>query len=87
VSNKETALLPSYLNLQKQGQQSHILNPYLLTKELDAYYHVFIDRFQKIEKQITNNKLASGDIIRFLKNNKDVKPNISQIAKCYIEFM
>ena len=41
----EKQLLPDYLTQQKSVSQSQIFNPYLLTKELDAFYHVFVDRF------------------------------------------
>ena len=51
--------------------QSQILNPYLLTKELDAYYHVFIDRFQKLENELQINHLSSKEVIAFFKNEKE----------------
>lgn len=39
------------------------MNPVLLTKELDAFYHIFIDRFQKIENQISSNQLQTSNYI------------------------
>jgi CRISPR/Cas system-associated protein Csm6 len=44
--------------LKRQNQVKHsILNPVLLTKELDAFYHIFINLFQKIENEITLNQV------------------------------
>lgn len=34
-----------------------------LTKELDAFYHIFIDRFQKIEKELRINQISDGAVI------------------------
>lgn len=39
----------SYLKTLNSSKNQAIMNPVLLTKELDAFYHIFIDRFQKIE--------------------------------------
>ena len=43
-----------YLKRQSQVKQQ-IINPVLLTKELDAFYHIFINLFQKIDNEITMN--------------------------------
>lgn len=42
----------------------------MLTKELDAYYHVYIHRFQKLETELQTNQLSSEEIISFFKNEK-----------------
>lgn len=57
--------LPTNKVIQKTNDPSH---PSYLTKELDAFYHVFIDRFQAIEKELMQNRLSSQEIITFLKN-------------------
>ena len=58
----------SYLKTQQAQASQQILNPSLLTKELDAYYHIFIERFQQLEKELKNNQISDGNIIEFLKS-------------------
>lgn len=46
----------------------------MLTKEMDAFYHVFIDKFQALEQELRSNQLAnSGRIVEFLTANKEHK--------------
>ena len=42
----------------------------MLTKEIDAFYHVFIDQFQALEKELRCNQLAnSSRIVEYLSAN------------------
>lgn len=53
--DKKHEIRKRYLGAQMTQTSQQILNPTLLTKELDAFYHIFIDRFQKIEKELKDN--------------------------------
>ena len=64
------SLLPNYIKSQRAVSQQQILNPTMLTKELDAYYHVYIHRFQKLETELQTHMLSSEEIIDFLQNEK-----------------
>ena len=33
----------------------------MLTKEMDAFYHVFIDKFQALERELKSNQLVNSD--------------------------
>jgi hypothetical protein len=41
-----------------------IVHPVMLSKELDAFYHIFIDLLQKIEREVRVNQLASTNLIQ-----------------------
>lgn len=57
----------------------------MLTKELDAYYHVYIHRFQKLETELQSHMLSSEEVIDFLKSERperlgDSKSSLNQLS-------
>lgn len=60
----------------------------MLSKELDAYYHVYIHRFQKLESELLNNQLSTEEIVTFLQNDRKVLGKKgSTISLCSTQLM
>ena len=57
--SKQGSIYDQYIQKQNNSLQSSILNPTLLTRELDAYYNIFIEKFQKIEENLRMNQISS----------------------------